>query len=147
MKPSNLVWFQDLDLSNLVWYPTITSFWKEKLILKQKTHFSSLETRCIVLSGKFYLIYIRTSPGDRIPLNYDSLKYIQALSTPFDLFSILQSSLNYFQFLQRALIWSKVLSNFQHNMRLKWFLLQYLDRKIDEKIKFFFDSLFHIVIG
>ena len=52
---------------------------------------------------------------------YDSLKYIQALSTPFDLFSILQSSLNYFQFLQRALNWSKVLSIFQHNMRLKWF--------------------------
>ena len=34
---SNLNWLQDLDLSNLVWYPTITSFWKKKFILKQKT--------------------------------------------------------------------------------------------------------------
>ena len=66
--PSNLAWLRDLDLSNLVRYQTITSFWKKKLIFKLKTKFFSLETMCIVFRTKFYMIYVRTSSSDRVPL-------------------------------------------------------------------------------
>ena len=61
--------------TDLVWYPIIiTSFWKKKLILKQKNAMMQPQDNEGCVQEPILHDMITTSPGDRIPVGRNMFK-------------------------------------------------------------------------